>query len=402
MVKKAVIELARELGGKKLCKLVSREEINLEKAWDFLRRMDLVLPRRADYRHLFFREIEENMLQDWLNESQVNNGFLNLLDKLAEHLWLPLPETARALEQGQDLDGIIDLMHGGYFNPKNELHLELEYSWNCFNGEGRNLLPLLSVLSFEAFKTIPMPSSRGVSLNEIDDQRITACAREAVEVFKVIRQRQEEVKQPLLVIGNERYGRNFVIEPLEEQLQKLGCQVVYEYVRSTDVDCDENYRFELSKKTRDKIKADHSPLVIVDGTKVPKYIRYVGDDIKKWTRFPAAVKGYMNFLERRFPNTYDFCFWAPNLTGEQFYINHRRYSPPNDHEGLKQALFISSTTTEDEDGSGGCYDDVERYIHNNRLAFTTSGIALRQIACLESEFLGDVQEKMREKIKEYL
>ncbi len=65
-------------------------------------------------------------------------------------------------------------------------------------------------------------------------------------------------------------------------------------------------------------------------------------------------------------------------------------------------MFISSTSTVNEGGSGGLYDDAEEYIREKRVVFTTEGVALKRVAHFEFKFVRAVQEKMKEGITEYL
>ncbi len=392
MSKTAIRDLAKRLGGGRLDNFVGRKDIDLEKAWDFLQRMDVILPP-GTYRFQFFKEIDEKTLQNWLNNPPVNN---NLLETLYKHRWLPSPKILNALQQGENLEDITTLMHGGYFDSKNELHLELEYSLSSVDPD--TFFMRRYSFSFEEFRRIPTLPVHGVCLNTRDNEHIDTCAREAAEVFKVIRERQDEETRPLLVIGNKRYGKNFVIEPLEERLRRLGCQIVYEYVRSTDLDYDEHREAELSVDTQTRIATEKPPLVVVDGTSQPKEY---DDQRIKLTRFPAAMKGYMNYLQNIVPRGYDFSFWAPQINPYRFYLNHKIYRPKPARRKLK-ALFISSTTIEEEGGSNGFFDDAEFHINGNRPVFTTTGVDLRKMAPSEKDFVAVVQEKMKEKISEYL
>ncbi len=385
--------LAQELGGKKLCNIVQQGGIDQWKAEDFLRRMYLLL-QDDSYRHHFFREIDEKTVQTWLHRLPVNN---TLFKTLYEKRWLPLPETIKAIGRKEDLTSLLDSMHHGNFDPENKLHLELEYSWLNFSFGGYSNIPKSQQpSSFETFKKIPPLPLHRVYLSGRDNEHIDASAREAVEVFKIIRQRQEEEAEPLLVIGNKRYGKNFVVEPLEEHLQRLGCHIVYEYVRSTD--CDEYTVPQLSRDTKNKIITEKPPVVIVDGTAQPK--RY--DEYQTiLARFPAAIKGYINALQNITPALYNFSFWAPQINPHRFYLNDKLYDQ-EPARGKKMALFISSTTVEEEGGSNGTFDDADSFIHERRLVFTQRGIDYRKIAPSEMDFVTVIQEKMKERIMEYL
>lgn len=111
-------------------------------------------------------------------------------------------------------------------------------------------------------------------------------AFEAAQTYWFLRSRQESGR-PVEVIGNQRYGKLFVIEPLEKLLEEVGISYNYPYIRSTSAlstDIHEVFEDQFVKK----IITNSPDIVIVDGTARSFYQGY--------TRYPKSMYAFLNWF----------------------------------------------------------------------------------------------------------
>lgn len=111
-------------------------------------------------------------------------------------------------------------------------------------------------------------------------------AFEAAQTYWFLRSRQESGR-PVEVIGNQRYGKLFVIEPLEQLLKEVGISYTYPYIRSTSAlstDIQEVFEDQFVKK----IITNSPDIVIVDGATRSFYQGY--------TRYPKSMYAFLNWF----------------------------------------------------------------------------------------------------------
>ena len=139
------------------------------------------------------------------------------------------PVLSSLLTQTKDIEGTIRHLDGlrektrhGQFNADNELMRELEYhrfasecgrqrDWPDEPDEQRALFDSLAVL--EEQRDDP------AVLTEEDKRETRRAAYEAVELLKFLRKFKAGTSRPVVVFGNERYGRDWIVQPLEPYLK---------------------------------------------------------------------------------------------------------------------------------------------------------------------------------------
>ncbi len=139
------------------------------------------------------------------------------------------PVLSALLTQTEDVEGTIRHLDGlraktrhGQFDADDELMRELEYhrfasecnrqrDWPEEPDEQRALFDSLTVL--EDQRDDP------AVLTEEDLREARRAAYEAVELLRFLREFKAGTSRPVVVFGNERYGRDWVVQPLEPYLR---------------------------------------------------------------------------------------------------------------------------------------------------------------------------------------
>ncbi len=135
------------------------------------------------------------------------------------------PVLSALLTQTEDIEGTIGHLDGlraktrrGQFDADDELMRELEYhrfvsecgrqrDWPEGPDEQRTLFESLTVL--EDQRDDP------AVLTKEDLRETRRAAYEAVELLRFLREFKAGTSRPVVVFGNERYGRDWVVQPLE-------------------------------------------------------------------------------------------------------------------------------------------------------------------------------------------
>ena len=139
------------------------------------------------------------------------------------------PVLSALLTQTEDVEGTIRHLDSlrartrrGDFDADDELMRELEYhrfasecgrqrDWPDEPDERRSL-----------FESLPMLEEQRDDAVELSDEDIRECRRatyEAVEFLRFLREFRAGTTRPVVVFGNERYGRDWVVQPLEPYLR---------------------------------------------------------------------------------------------------------------------------------------------------------------------------------------
>ena len=370
---------------------------------DLIRRLDLIFTDRA-YAATFFDSISSDMLTSMMSFPPPAKEPFCVLQEMR---LLPTPEIWAAAQE----TGAAELfrhaqadIEAGRFDYANPLHIELEYSRYTTGGSRIHVgeVERERRFMFDEFRRAPWLEGKDVILTDGVYRDIDETAKQAATVFTYILTRQNG--NPLLVIGNKRYGSYFVVRPVEERLAGTGITVVHE--RSSSLNYDRftegfSGSHPVSNETLRLINSDGPDIVVVDGTT---------DTVKdEFTRFPASFWGYINALnlyhsgeyERWLGKTahrYKVNFWSPNMT-EQFFLG--RFAPPTNGNGQydREATMISSTSP----GSYAYFDDAERYIkHNSVYGFAQTGFTTKPLAKNEDMFVSAVQSEIKERVGKYL
>ena len=369
---------------------------NADSYWstDLIRRLDLIFTDR-NYASAFFDSISTEMLASMMRFQPPATEPFKLLHDMC---LLPTPEIwAAAQEAGADelFKSAQAGIEAGRFDYANPLHVELEYTRHKASERERGYMPF----SFDHFIQLPWLGDRNLIMTDSVYAQVEETAKQAAEVFKYISTRQNG--NPLLVIGNKRYGSYFVVRPIEERLTKEGVSVVHEYVTSFNYGYPQGFSA-FGGPTNEVMRwiNDNGPdVIVVDGTK--------NAESNGRARFPASFWGYINAFELYNSgkcakwcgevHRYKITFWAPEMT-EKFFVGGHAFSPGNGQYD-REATMVSST--------GSCsyayFDDPEGYVEYNRVyGFAQNGFVSKPLAKNEDMFVSAVQREIKERVGKYL
>ena len=86
---------------------------------------------------------------------------------------------------------------------------------------------------YKAFTQLPLLESQTQDRFVLDGQNLVEARRTAYEAFgflKFVQKFQAQTSRPIVIVGNDRYGRQWAVEPIEEYLE--GIQLLYPRVPS--------------------------------------------------------------------------------------------------------------------------------------------------------------------------
>lgn len=394
------LKYANKLGNPKV--VLDALEITQSKhgAADFLRRLNMAF-QDEEYKKQFFGVVSIDRLVSWLENSPSTNELFDILYSVE---LMPTPEILSFAEQEgkEGLEQRIQEIKEGGFDLSNQLHVELEYSKYKMNGLPKAVESEWKYqnLSLENFSELPWIENKNIVLNKEDHKRIKSTAKETLNVFNLIKEKQQE-EIPTLVIGNERYGDMFVVEPIKKYLENIGVEVTRMHVSSFNYDTQS--RFDTPSKISEEVpRIPHKILeyiiknkpniFVVDSTKQSKCENGA-------TRFPAAIQGYINAFENLDElNDYEIELWSPKLT-EKVFIGEYEYKSQSTGNKDRKVTMISSASMK---GSGADFDDPEEYAKNYRLGFTSKGLGCSQVSKDTHMFVKLIQEYMKMEIKKRL
>ena len=153
------------------------------------------------------------------------------------------PALVRFLAEGSDVDARITELarlrnetRAGRFEVSNQLQRELEYrrfwtetlrhrEWPKEQPQQRALFDSLEVLP-------PQEKDRVCTLTDEDAHEAKRAALEAAGLLDFLREFRGSTRRPITVFGNDRYGRIYLVEPLEPYLSPTEFDVLYERVPS--------------------------------------------------------------------------------------------------------------------------------------------------------------------------
>lgn len=184
----------------------------------------------------------------------------------------------------EELNRLKKATENGNFERSNKLQMDLEYA---------KYLDLTSIktadASYENFSQIPYNSEFGTTpivLTDTDRMEARAAAIEASRVFWVVKERIDAGRK-VLVVGNERYGKNFVVDPITADLEEIGARVASSYIRSADGY--KQYIRVFNQETLKYVASEQPDIVVVDGTATPT----TGNEKARYSR---AMQGFYNWV----------------------------------------------------------------------------------------------------------
>ncbi|MEK6887929.1 MAG: hypothetical protein AABX14_03215 [Candidatus Aenigmatarchaeota archaeon] len=370
---------------------------------DLIRRLALIFTDRA-YAAAFFDAISPDMLTSMMGFPPPAKEPFEVLQSAK---LLPTPEIWAAAQK----TGAVELfraaqgdIEAGRFDYANPLHIELEYSRYTTGGSKVYVEKVKHErkFAFDEFRCSHWLEGKDVILTDGVYWDIDETAKQAAITFTYILGKRND--NPLLVIGNKRYGSYFIVRPIEDRLVETGITVVHEYSPSLNYDHRTEGRsgsHPVSDETLRWINSNGPDIVVVDGT----------NDVYRngLTRFPASFWGYINALNLyhsgeyekwlgKTAHRYEIKFWAPNMT-EQFFVGKFTPSTNGNEQCDREATMISSA-------SPCCYahfDDTEDYIRSHSVyGFAQNGFTSKPLAKDEATFVSAVQREIKERVGKYL
>ena len=174
-------------------------------------------------------------VDEWLAQVSRNNyDGVTLTPALAEYLSGDPAEVGAKLRH---LDELRAATLQGRFDPDQRLQRDLEfhhfvwaYNEHVIQGSGEYPAPVEpgpgnsdALAAFERLEVLPPPAPRPAPFVLSDDHRLQShrAAREALEFLRFLRAFRERTTRPILIAANDRYGRQWVAEPLAAHLAAM-------------------------------------------------------------------------------------------------------------------------------------------------------------------------------------
>lgn len=283
----------------------------------------------------------------------------------------------------------------GNFDSNNRLQRDLEYmAYLKKREEG----------SYKDFSSVRFLHEDELSsiLDNVDKMEAKAAAFEAAMVYWMIRERTD-MGRKVMIVGNNRYGRLFVTEPLRSELELLNDlemvdSIGSKYVKShsgRDVKRGEQI---FSDNHLRRIANSLPDIIVVDGTE--NLVADIHDELEL-PRFSSAMRGFYNwvndFNEGKFGakprKPYGIMFRSSRNSDQIALDDHEDKAEILDSQSGSpenpQLIIINSTVDPDyfpefpEDLRGhrvGYFDDPEDKIGGQKtLVFTANGLQEKEI-----------------------
>lgn len=281
----------------------------------------------------------------------------------------------------------------GRFDPTNSLQKDLEY--------GKYLSIVGAYPSnYQVFLDIPFVETLDTDIRVSEEEQIEveATALEAARVYWLIKERVKSGRH-VAVIGNQRYGKLFVIDPIREDLEDLGIRIESTYVRSGAASS--GIVQDIFSEDFLSFINEHSPdIFVIDGTKAP-----LAEN--KEARFSRAMLAFYDWFSKNQSKVpYNISFY-PFSTGDKVVLGDKLIELQEPDPEKPQVIIVNSTRHPSHVSqlSGrlknhipGYFDDYdERVVRSNKMMFTRSG--LEKVAGVsESRYLGIVQRRIKEAV----
>ncbi|MBK50450.1 MAG: hypothetical protein FI718_07440 [SAR202 cluster bacterium] len=130
------------------------------------------------------------------------------------------------------LDNLRRLTREGNFNPKNILQRDLEfqryiteYTW--LNSQQALMVSPKTYNDFTKLKNLPPQKYYSISLTDKHKNHAERVAHEAVYLLQYLHKIRRLTQRKIVVVGNDRYGRQWIVEPLQEHLSPSDFSINY-------------------------------------------------------------------------------------------------------------------------------------------------------------------------------
>jgi len=130
------------------------------------------------------------------------------------------------------LDNLRRLTREGKFNLKNTLQRDLEFQrfiteFTWLNSQQTLIISPQTYNDFSNLKKLPAQKYYSLSLTNTHKEHAERVAHEAVYFLQYLYKIRSLTKREIVVIGNDRYGRQWIVEPLEEHLPASDFSISY-------------------------------------------------------------------------------------------------------------------------------------------------------------------------------
>ena len=170
----------------------------------------------------------------WISSVNVQNGDGVLLTPILTDYLSRTEQIDQLLLHLSELRG---LTNKGYFDPGNLIQRDLEfhrfwYEHHHSGNEPNNRNDLYK--PFTKLKTLSSPNSttNKFILDTYQQKQAKRAAFEAACLYNFIITFIKNTSKPVVVVGNDRYGRQWVVEPMQELLEHLDLEIRYDRVQS--------------------------------------------------------------------------------------------------------------------------------------------------------------------------
>ena len=376
-----------------------------------------------------------------------------------------LAEPGDVGEKLAEIDRLRRNTRMGRFDLRNEIERDLEYhryNWAYHEVIAPDLDPYENA-PYDEFVKLPQLGQQTHEEFVLDGQNLIEARRVAYEAYTLLgflRKFRAGTSRPILIIGNDRYGRQWGIEPLEEDL-KDDFTIVYPRVpshRSTRLTVPNmilktGVRAGPDRGTIRRLSREMPHVIVVDARNVGRGkdrmtmrmsrgardysnwfiafndLRAEGDgskyerkmphptnhfpELKRWFGFVEAQRKMRPWVEPG--ETYLMTMWAPEITEETVLGDFKgrtrevKYGSDEPQAVLANPL-IYRTDDDDPDIHENLrgnrpyyYDGPERHVqHELQFGFGDHGLESRVIGNTSDELVEAVQEFMRQEVARLL
>ena len=185
-----------------------------------------VFTSRLEYR---IAKARITSISKWLSKINVaNHDGVLLTDNIIEYL----ANSNDIKNSFAHLDNLRQLTRQGKFDLKNILQRDLEFqryttelTW--LNSQQSLIISQQTYDEFSNLKLLPAQKYYKLSLTKLHKQHAERVAHEAVFFLKYLYKIRRLTKREIVIIGNDRYGRQWIVEPLEQHLPAKDFSIRY-------------------------------------------------------------------------------------------------------------------------------------------------------------------------------
>ncbi len=181
----------------------------------------------------------------------------------------------------EELDRLREATSNERFDHNNPLQRDLEFTSFLKRGNGTN---------YEIFGRLPTLEEAEIAspLKASERMEARAAAYEAANLYWFVKDGLDQ-RRDTVVIGNERFGYRFCIDPLRSELEKLGVSVSRYYVHSMIPKDEHDFEAILPGSFAQYLaQKDYPNVIVVDGS---------NDSLRSNSpRLPSALVGYLGWF----------------------------------------------------------------------------------------------------------